>query len=451
MARPKVVLSKEIRLPARTVRDVRAACNPVFELSGDDLVKLREDLSSVRGGSRLVRMEESIRSALPGEYQIQLLSGHTGSGKSTELRWLARQLQFDKGGRVLYPLFIDIEEYLNPRDIQIPEFIMAIIAALLDDPRVGPDVRASETVKRFWKEVIQWLKDLSVTLESDIVAGLSKLKVTFRTSPGFQESFREQSHKHVKTLIETLSDVIEAARARLIKDDTHDLVIMVDKLDRIERLPLDDKTGRTRHDLFYLEQLPYIQDVPVHFVLTVPVTLHFTQDRLRQVFHGMTNVVLPMVAVHELHSDKPHIAGIEALTKLLARRVDLKETFQDDDALQFAIMESGGCLRDLFRLVSEAVLNKQALKLSRADIEIIAKENASNTERLLQGRSFLRDLHHVAKTGSFPEKFDDATKQWLLYNLIVIEYNGETWYDVHPFARRTRAYREAAPIPAPSP
>ncbi|HRI66171.1 MAG TPA: AAA family ATPase [Polyangium sp.] len=394
------------------------------------------------------RIENAIRGASEGDYQVHLLSGHSGSGKSTEMRWLARCLQRERVGdeRVLYPVFIQIDNYLNELDIQIPEFLTAIITALLEDVRVGQYLLTLDMVQRFWKDLQQWVKGLGVTLESEIPLGIVKLKGTFRMWPGFQKSYREENDKYVKRLLETLSDLIIRAREILTEQGTHDLLIMIDKLDRIERLPLGDNTGRTRHDLFYLEQLPSIQGIPVHFVLTVPVTPHFAQNRLRQVFHSLDNVILPMVAVRERKTmEQPFPRGIEALTRLLGRRVSLSETFADTEALHFAIYESGGCLRDLFHLVSEAAINKQALKLTTADIEVIVKENTNNMERLLQGRGFLRDLHHIVKTGSFPEGFNDETKQWLLYNLVVIEYNGETWYDVHPFARRTRAFREAAP------
>ncbi len=445
--RPQIVLTKQLSLPARTVRDVRAACNPNVDLMGADLTVLREDLSDVRGGHRMRRIEYSIRDAIDGDYQIHLLSGHSGSGKSTEMRWLARSFQREREGdeRVLYPLVMEIDQYLNERDIQIPEFLTALIAALLEDVRVGEHLRSLKMVQQFWKDVQGWVKSLGITLESEIPVGLAKIKATFRTSPGFQQSYRDENHKQVKRLVETAAELVDCAREKLIEDGIDDLVIMIDRLDRIERLPLEDKTGRTRHDLFYLEQLPIIQNIPVHFILTVPVTLHFTQNRITQVFHRVYNVILPMVSVRQRGTNRHHEGGIKALSQLLGRRVDLVETFADDEARYFAIEESGGCLRDLFRLVSEAALNKGALKLTVADIEVMAKENASNYERLLQGRGFLKDLHHIVKTGSFPEGFNDETKQWLLYNLVVIEYNGETWYDVHPFAKRTRAFRDAAP------
>jgi hypothetical protein len=283
---------------------------------------------------------------------------------------------------------------------------------------------------------------MGVTLPSDISRGLAK--ATFRSSPSFQISFRQNSRLHVKYLVETLSNLIEYARAELIQEGTNDLIIMVNKLDRIAWFPLGDNTKRTRHDLFFYEQLPCIEDIPAHFILTGPVTLHFPQNRVEQVFRRATHTIVPTVAVHERGTDRPNEAGIEALSRLLGRRVDLAETFADDEARRYAIQESGGCLRDLFRLVIEASQKKRALKLSRTDIEVIVNENIGYTETMLQGQGFLRELHHIVKTGSFPEYFDDETKQWLLNNLVVIEYDGHTWYDVHPFAKRTRAFRDGA-------
>lgn len=444
--RPKLVLTDEIALPARTARDVQAACNPRIELLGKDLLKLREDLSGVRGGDRVQRMEDCIRDALTGDYQVQLFSGHIGSGKSTELRWLSRELQMNKRGTVFHAVFVDIDEYLDVRDIQLPEFLTALISALIDDPVIGPHVRASTTAKKLWRDVVTWVKSLGITLDAEIPVGVTKLKLSLKTSPGLQKRFREASRDHVTALMEGLGDLIQDARTHLAQQDVKDLIIIVDKLDRIERLPLDDGTKRTTHDLFFLEQLPLLQNVPAHFIVTIPVTLHFTQSRLRQMF-GSPDVVLPMVMVHKRGTDTPDEAGISALKRLLARRIDTSVVFADEDALRHAIIQSGGCVRDLFRIVTTGVLNKRGLGLTRADVDEVVKEFASNLERLLQGRGFLRDLHHVTKTGSFPENFDDDTKQWLLYQLVVVEYNGETWYDVLPFARRTRAFREAGQAP----
>jgi hypothetical protein len=452
--RPKIVLTDQLNLPASKAREVRAACNPRFDLVGKDLLELREDLSSVRGGDRTRRMEECIRGALAGDYQVQLLSGHPGSGKSTELRWLAKELQKTKDGAAYHALFVDLQDYLDVRDVQLPDFITAIFSALLDDPLLGlllgNSAAAKRTAKLVWKEVVSWVKEIGISLEAEIPIGAAKAKLGIMKSPGVQERFRRASRDHVMSLVQWLNELLQALRPELEKNGVDDLVIIADNLERMERLSLEDGSKRTTHDLFFLEQLPLIQDVDVHLIVTIPVSLHFTQGRLRQAFSNPSDVVLPMISVRKRGTDESDEAGIDALRRLLARRVETRLVFEDEDALRHAIVQSGGCMRDLFRIVTTGALNKPALKLTRADVDNVVREFGSSLERLLQGRRFLRELHHVVKTGSFPADFDDDMRQWLLYELVVLEYNGDTWYDVHPFARRTRAFQDAGKVPAPA-
>jgi hypothetical protein len=444
------LLTDDLTLPARTSRDAFNACSTRFDLIGKDLTILREDLSSVRGGSRVQRLEECIRDLQRGRYLVQLLSGHQGSGKSTELRWLANELQKTKDGRSFHALFIDLEDYLDVRDTQLPELVTTLFAAIIDDPVLGPYASASSTAKKVWKGLSARLSALGLTLDAEIPLGVAKLKLNFRTSPGLQRRYREESDKHISSLLADLGDLIDEVRGRLVQQGVDDLVIIGDKLDRVERLPLDDGSKRTTHDVFFLEQLPKIQSLPAHIIVTIPVSLHFTQGRLLQVFEAPSDVVLPMVAVRARGADPslPDAAGVAALSRLLARRVDLDTVFADEDALRHCIMQSGGSIRDLLRLVAQGAIMKKTLRFTRDDVEAIVREFVGNMERLLQGRPFLRDLHQVLRTGAFPDAFDDSVRQWLLYNMVVLEYNGVTWYDVHPYAQRTLAFKLAAPPPA---
>jgi hypothetical protein len=448
-----LVLTDRISMPARASRDVFAACSPQFDLVGKDLRLLREDLSGVRGGPRIQRLEDCIRNALPGRYQVQLLSGHPGSGKSTELRFLAGELQQSKDGRIYHAVLVDLLEYLDIRDTQLPELVAALFSAIIDDPVLGAYARTTTTAKKIWKDMVSWVKGLGLSLDAEIPLGVTKLKLSFKTSPGLQQRFRELGRNHLTSLMEGLGDLIQDVRTHLVEQGVDDLVIIADNLERVERLPLPDNSKRTTHDLFFIEQLPLIQTVPVHLIVTVPVSLHFTQGRLRHAFNSPNDVVLPMVAVRERgpEVDKRDDDGVAALRRLLVRRIDCETVFADEEAVSHAILQSGGCVRDLLRIVSQGVLMKPAMRFTRGEIDGIVKEFVGNYERLLQGRPFLPELHHVVATGSFPGNFADETRQWLLYELVVLEYNGDTWFDVHPFARRTHAFRQAAPPPPAAP
>ena len=50
---------------------------------------------------------------------------------------------------------------------------------------------------------------------------------------------------------------------------------------------------------------------------------------------------------------------------------------------------------------------------------------------MLQGKSYLPGLHEIAACSCFPVGFDEAARNALLHSMVVLEYNGVTWYDVH--------------------
>jgi hypothetical protein len=150
---------------------------------------------------------------------------------------------------------------------------------------------------------------------------------------------------------------------------------------------------------------------------------------------------------------KPEVAargddsqGIAALRRLLARRVALDPVFADDEAVREAIRLSGGCVRDLLRIVGE-LPSYGAQPYTLVLVRDVAVDLINDYERLLQGKPYLGLLHAIVETGEFPAATTDEWKRQLLMNLIVLEYDTGTWYDVHPLVKATRAFRSAAPAP----
>ncbi len=445
-----IALVDEIPIPAKIRRDMKAACDLQFELRGRDLERLRVDLASVRGGRVLDQIEGDIRDARRHTYRTVLFSGHVGSGKTTELRWLTRELEKEKEDRCFHVLWVDALEYLDINSVQLPEFLVAVFNAIAEDPLLRPIIGRSATAKKLWNSVRNWLKSIDVELDLEIPAGVAKLKAKVKTEFGLQKRMRETLRERVTELMSDLSDLLIDLRAGLAKQGVDDLVIIADNLEKIVFAELDHQGAKNTHDLFFIEQLPIVQQLGAHIILTVPVSLHFAHARLRQVFLNPTVKVLPMVPVHPL--GKPttvHADGVAVLKALLAARVDTSILFADDAAFTRAIELSGGVIRDLFRIVLESLSLKPAMGLTVADIEDGVKDIVSSYERMLQGKSYLPGLHEIAACSCFPVGFDEAARNALLHSMVVLEYNGVTWYDVHPLARRTRAYQTARP-PAPA-
>lgn len=445
---PQIPLIDDIALPATTRRDMKAACDLQFELKDKALERLRVDLAEVRGGRVLDHIEGDIRDARRGTYRTVLFSGHVGSGKTTELRWLTRLLEATKEGQCFHVVWIDAQEYLDLNAVQLPEFLVAVFNALIEDPLLKPYVSASTTAKETWRRLREWLKPIGLDLEGELSLGAVKLKARAKTEFGLQKRMQEALRTRITELLALLSELLVELRAALAKQRVDDIVIVADNLEKILLTELDHGVSNT-HDLFFIEQLPKVQQLQVHMVLTVPVSLHFAHARLRQVFLNPTVKVLPMVPVHHLEQpDTPHDRGCAVLKELLQRRVDTDKLFADEAALAHAIALSGGVLRDLFRIVLEGLSRKPSMGLTVNDLDDSVRDMVSSFERMLQGKAYLPQLHTIAACGCFPVGFDDDARNTLLHSMVVLEYNGTTWYDVHPLARRTRAYLTARP-PAP--
>jgi len=427
-------------VPVREARYVPTICDGNVPLQGPDQ-KLHVDLTEARGGNLIAEVEQRIRWAPVGTYEKHLVTGHTGSGKSTELYRLASGLQQSKDGRLFHVVFFDIKEHLDPSDIQLPNLLMALFSALWRDDLLR--VPTLEPAKHLGRQMLGWAKALGVDVAADLAKGIPVLGTLLKNAD-LQRRFREKSWDSTARVIEEMGNLLEEIRKGLVaRQEVDDLVIIIDNLEKM--LVKDIGGGRTNHDLLFVEQLPKLETLPVHMVVTFPVSLHADQVQLRSAYANAVTIQIPMVRVRARVSHDDDLVGLAALRRFLACRLDLATIFATPDVVDSAIRESGGCVRDLLRIVATAVVARGSVPITAEDIERAVGRLAADFERVLQGRAVLPHLHTVEQTGSIPGTIGHGERKWLLLNLIVVEYNGETWYDVHPLARRTRAYRENTP------
>lgn len=430
-------------IPVREARYVPSICDGNIPLEGPDQ-RLFVDLTDARGGDRIAELEALIRWAPEGTYEKHLVTGHSGSGKSTELYRLASALQASKDGRSFHVVFFDAHQHLDPSDIQLPDLLIALFAALWQDPLLQLPKRA--TAVRLGKEMLEWVRALGPAIAPDVATGIPLLGTLLKNAE-LQRRLREKSWEYTARVIKDMGELIEEVRSSLVAgQQVDDLVIVVDNLEKV--LLRDIGGGRTNLELLFIDQLPKLEALPVHMIVTFPVSLHAEQVQIRSAFASSMAIQIPMVRVRPRQAMTDDPVGFAALRRFLACRLDLQAIFAGDDAVDAAIRASGGCVRDLLRIVSSAVVARGRAPVSADDVALAVRRLVSDVERVLQGHPVLPQLHAITRTGSIPAAISRVDRKWLLLNLIVLEYNGETWYDVHPLARMTRAYRESAPVSA---
>lgn len=123
--------------------------------------------------------------------------------------------------------------------------------------------------------------------------------------------------------------------------------------------------------------------------------------------------------------------GISKLKEIVYKRSD--ERLFSEDALRFMIIKSGGAIRDLFQMIRdsayEALLcNYDIINLEFAKISYLRLK--SEYERLISNEDDVAKLVSIYNEPK-PLTTDEIVMSLLLRGL-VLEYNGEHLFDVHP-------------------
>lgn len=191
-------------------------------------------------------------------------------------------------------------------------------------------------------------------------------------------------------------------------------------------------------------------------IYTAPLALNLAPFDLRATFfHTFT---MPNAKVR-LRNGKPHKPGIDGLVALIGKRLDVKSVFANENVARFLVEKSGGSVRDLIRLLDDALLDAQVdgkTRVDRASAKAAVKKLSLNFTRvLLPGVIYYPILAGIHRTkrdlsvsqNSVKSEAAAEARQFfaeLIGNGTVLEYNGEdSWYDVHPAVCETEQFKDA--------
>lgn len=150
-------------------------------------------------------------------------------------------------------------------------------------------------------------------------------------------------------------------------------------------------------------------------------------------------VTLPMIPVQLRETHQPNKPVVARVIEAINKRVPLTLFAQEDLPAQ-AVQWSGGCPRDLFKLLQLALeLSEADNKISASSLQQAADELAQIAARRLSRAQF-DTLVQVHQTGDIEPS--QETRE-MLYRRDILEYNGQGWYDAHPLLIRQRRFQEA--------
>jgi hypothetical protein len=173
----------------------------------------------------------------------------------------------------------------------------------------------------------------------------------------------------------------------------------------------------------------------------VPISLIYEPRReaLPDVF---MNVVLPMIKLRGKNQSwsQTFPLGIEKLSEVFKQRIDIDKVFSHANLVEKLVLNSGGSLRELMRLIQEACLETMGGRIDEAAVEkAIVNVRAELTRPMPQ--TYLAELAKIHKSKQTDNTPDQRS---ILFYRYALEYNGDRWVDVHPLIYDMSEVRQEA-------
>ncbi len=440
--------------PARTLRDAHNAVNPGRPLPGGD--ECYVDCTDVRGNRDVVQhMFDAI--TWSKTHTAQLVTGHRGCGKSTELLRLKARLE----GADYTVVYFEADQDLDVNDIIYSDLLLAIAhrieSELRDEHGLKLDDQLLGNIQRWFANVLYaengWHKvERELAAEAELGVGLPKgvpllarllARVTgqIKTGHDVRKEIRRKLDPQISLLIENINLLILRATEQLRRQGRRGLVLLIDNLDRITLRTLE--TGRTSHEAIYVDHGEQLQALTCHIVYTLPISMIYspTASELTEFFPYQW--VIPMLRITRPEGGD-HVEGLACRRDMLARRIDIPTLFTAD-AIDYVCRASGGHPRDLMQIVIYACRYAPRDRWPQPfDLRVIKRAKAESAQAYSRA---IPESHYPLLAGVHLRHTveNDNEHQQMLYNLSVLEYfNGPSfWHDVHPAVRRLPKFQEA--------
>jgi hypothetical protein len=431
-----------------TVKKCINALNPLQPIvfGQDGLVKNGADeslyVSGLHGGNKDLMQELAFQIDCDEGGGTYLFSGNRGTGKTTELMRLAQLLQ-KLGCEVFY---VNMSEYLNlTMSIEITDFLISVVGGLSE--KIEERYGNNPSDIGFFSRIENFLQT-KVTLEGITLSGMgAQLKMSLQQDPEFKKKLQEDMRGHVAQLVQDarvfVSEAIALIRARTSPDKK--IVLIVDSVEQLRGVGDSEdvfKVFKSVETLFsgHADKLKFQS---LHLVCTVPPYLSALAGSLAALYSGDKIFMLPSVHVYECcptdnTPPEPSTDGLAAMVKIVTNRFPEWQEFFTPEQLVRLAANSGGDLRDFFRLVKLCI--SQALYQLRLPLPDKVLEDAENDLRndmplADDDIQWLKKIQLSHKRELINQDRLPAFARLTESKYILNYRNGNDWFDVHPLLR----------------
>ena len=430
---------------ATTLKTAFRACN-VDPLTGDAIARYYVDLSAVRKTEAIEGVSKILEFQEPGEFTTILFTGHRGCGKSTELKRI--QHRWEQDYRVIY---LEADEETDINDADYTDLYLIVIKKVeYELRRLGHkvDPRLLANIEDWFKEVIKEDErsvESSISLEGEATLGaeapflaklMIKLLAQIKGSDTRKTTIRQTLQRDISRLKADLNLLLNDAYKKIKATYPKGFLIIFDNLDRVPPAV---------SDRLFFDYGTQLKELRCTLVYTVPISALYSPKGLLNTF-GSPHIV-PMVNIYQLERDRCDLnyypAGLEAIADVIEQRVNIEAVFETRQHLLDLTKASGGHIRQLMQLMRIACQTASTRghdKIVDEDVTYAVKQIQFDFER------FIPQEHYpvLAQVCLSKNITKDDVGQLMMFNLSVLEYNGNTrWNYPNPVVKQSDAFQAA--------
>lgn len=435
-------------------------CNPMEPAE----IKQYTDLSEVRGGDTFLETFCEELNLSKGRVHT-LFTGHSGCGKSSELKKLEHELATASpkhDHERYFPVYLDITDYIDMYDASLSEILLSVITEIAAQFRERAQIELKNTaLASLMSEIVQIARNTKPT-KATLDLKFIKLELGLNhADPSIREKVREHLIPRTTTLLNEINSLFVEARTRLrTQTDAEgtrtydDFVLILDNLEKIQRVG-GRTQGEDSYRALFIEGAPQFVGLDCHVIFTVHLSLARAAGQELMQLYGNEPIVLSNVKVEERGTHKAWEKGRKALRELLSERCHPYTVAQcfDADALDYMLTYCGGHVRQFLNFARESTLYTKTVPIPLTAVEKAVRKAVPSYSVGVSDAAW-ESLAALETSHNQYWDTDDEAKRRLMERLFVLEYvNGEVtneefdesepWYAVHPIARKLKRFEDA--------
>jgi energy-coupling factor transporter ATP-binding protein EcfA2 len=418
------------------------AANPSRPLQDD---RYYINFSAVRGGDLVEELARTIVRLSPDEPTTQLLTGHIGSGKSTELGRLKKILEA-AGYHVVY---FESDRDFEMSDVEITDILLVMARQISESLERTGVIMKPNYFQRLFQSIADTLRMPVEISDVSLSVGIATITTQSKDSADLRSQLHQYLEPRTRNILDAINgELLEPAIAQLKARGKAGLVAIVDNLDRVYTTR---KLGdRPQPEYLFVDRGEQLKRLACHVLYTIPLSLTFSDDlpRLTNRF-GVSPSVLTMVPVQDINGNcQPDSLAMlrqmvlaRAFPELAAgdREARLTEVFDHSDTLDRLCTISGGHMRNLMRYLF-GCLRKQDPPLPRDTLERVIRDERNELLGLVNDQEW----QHLFRAVSTRTVQGDSDYTSLLRSLFLYEYRDDRgrWVDINPVLAEAAVFRE---------